>query len=250
MGKTYMALLRSEKENAQKLLQPVPVPSQDWTPVLWDPLGGIPQLVPEWFKELKTRLDVNPANRDVKTILFTSTSLKSGCSSIAAAFAKCLSMDFNKRVLLIDVNIRNSNLQNYFGNEYIQDIEEMLADNKLGFSQSPEKWSRKLHVISCDSQEADSSCFFASDRFKHAIDSAKEIFDYIILDSSPITLFSETRTISAKVDGVILIIEAGKTRRQAALRAKREIESAGGTFLGSVLNKRKFYIPNWLYRRL
>jgi Mrp family chromosome partitioning ATPase len=78
----------------------------------------------------------------------------------------------------------------------------------------------------------------------------RESFDYLILDAPPVTIFSETQVISSKVDGVILILESGKTRRQVAQKAKKEIEAAGGNFLGVVLNKRKFYIPKWLYKRL
>ena len=52
------------------------------------------------------------------------------------------------------------------------------------------------------------------------------------------------------MDGVVIVIEAGKTREQVAVRAKKELEEAGGKVLGVVLNKRKFYIPEWIYKRL
>ena len=47
-----------------------------------------------------------------------------------------------------------------------------------------------------------------------------------------------------------LVLEAGKTRRQVAIRARKELEEAGGKLLGVVLNKRRYYIPDWIYRRL
>lgn len=248
MGKTYEAIIRAEKEQSQKFLQSVPETNR--TPVLWDPRYDIFQLAPEWFKELKTRLELNHAGRDVKSILFTSTALQNGCSSVAAGFARCLSINFQKRVLLMDVNTRNQSLHMFFGNEFIQKIEELLKDNPLVFPHLQNAHPCRLQVINCSSQTDETVSLFSTERFNLLLSSAREIFDYIILDSSPIALFPETRILSAKVDGVILIIEAGKTRRQAALRAKKEIEGSGGVFLGSVLNKRKFYIPKWLYRRL
>jgi Mrp family chromosome partitioning ATPase len=54
--------------------------------------------------------------------------------------------------------------------------------------------------------------------------------------------------LSRKADGVILVVDAGRTKRRAGLWAKQQIDDAGGKILGVVLNKRKFYIPNWLYR--
>ena len=49
---------------------------------------------------------------------------------------------------------------------------------------------------------------------------------------------------------MVLVLEAGKTRKQVAVRAKQELEEAGGKLLGVVLNRRKFYIPEWIYKRL
>ena len=77
-----------------------------------------------------------------------------------------------------------------------------------------------------------------------------EKFDYIILDAPPVPKFSECWVLCTKVDGVILVLEAGKTRRQVALRAKKALEEAGGRLLGVVLNKRKYYIPQAIYNRL
>jgi Mrp family chromosome partitioning ATPase len=56
--------------------------------------------------------------------------------------------------------------------------------------------------------------------------------------------------ICGKVDGVVMVIESGKTRKQVALRAKKDIVEAGGKVLGVVLNKRRYHIPKWIYRRL
>jgi Mrp family chromosome partitioning ATPase len=75
-------------------------------------------------------------------------------------------------------------------------------------------------------------------------------FDYIILDGPPAISSPEVRFISSKVDGTILMLESGKTRRHVALKAKRDIEMAGGHFIGVVLNRRKYYIPKWIYKRL
>jgi Mrp family chromosome partitioning ATPase len=52
------------------------------------------------------------------------------------------------------------------------------------------------------------------------------------------------------VDGVILIVGSGKTRRQVALKAKKELEDAGARILGIVLNRRKYHVPAWVYRHL
>ena len=52
------------------------------------------------------------------------------------------------------------------------------------------------------------------------------------------------------VDGVVLVVEAEKTRWPVALNVKEKTEQGGGRVLGVVFNKRKYYIPEWLYRRI
>ena len=49
---------------------------------------------------------------------------------------------------------------------------------------------------------------------------------------------------------MLFVVASGKTRRQAAIRAKTELEAAGTKILGIILNQRKHYIPKWIYRRL
>jgi Mrp family chromosome partitioning ATPase len=91
---------------------------------------------------------------------------------------------------------------------------------------------------------------FESKRFDTFLENVREEFDYVILDSAPLPSFAEARVLCEKVDGVVLVVESGKIRRQVALRAKKELEDAGAQILGVVLNKRKYHIPEWLYKRL
>ena len=55
---------------------------------------------------------------------------------------------------------------------------------------------------------------------------------------------------AAGEDGVVLVVESEKTRWEVAESARKWIKSGNGNVLGVVLNKRKYHIPNWLYRRL
>jgi Mrp family chromosome partitioning ATPase len=57
-------------------------------------------------------------------------------------------------------------------------------------------------------------------------------------------------TLARRVDGIVLVVEAGRTSKYQVERAAKLIEEAGGNFLGYVLNKRRYPIPGWLYRLL
>ncbi|HEV2884254.1 MAG TPA: hypothetical protein VGW36_05315 [Pyrinomonadaceae bacterium] len=75
-------------------------------------------------------------------------------------------------------------------------------------------------------------------------------FDYVLIDCSSLAVSSEAATLAPIVDGISVVVKAAKTRRSQIQRCQQIIESAGGNFLGFVLNQRQYPVPSWLYRRL
>jgi protein-tyrosine kinase len=80
-------------------------------------------------------------------------------------------------------------------------------------------------------------------------DKLKEKFDLILIDSSSDVNTSESVAISRNVDGVILVVEAEKTRRKTLKNIKTRIDANGGTIIGVIFNKRKYYIPEYIYKK-
>jgi Mrp family chromosome partitioning ATPase len=78
----------------------------------------------------------------------------------------------------------------------------------------------------------------------------RQRFDLILIDSPPATTSTDGLALSPKVDGVIFVVEAEKTRLPVAESARDRIKRSGGNILGIVLNKRQFYIPEWIYNKL
>jgi cellulose biosynthesis protein BcsQ len=75
-------------------------------------------------------------------------------------------------------------------------------------------------------------------------------FDYVLIDCPSLKVSSDATTLAPIVDGVAVVVEAGRTRRDQIHRTKKVIEQVGGNFLGFVLNQRRYPVPGWLYRRL
>ena len=80
--------------------------------------------------------------------------------------------------------------------------------------------------------------------------SLRKGFDFVLIDSPPIALSEESLVLCPHADGMILVIEAEKTRSQVAYNLKERVTKAGGKVLGCVFNKQRHYIPEWIYRRL
>jgi Mrp family chromosome partitioning ATPase len=70
------------------------------------------------------------------------------------------------------------------------------------------------------------------------------------MDAAPVGTYPECAVLCDKVDSVILVVKHGSTRREVVVRTREIITRAGGKILGVVLNRRRFPIPEFLYRRL
>jgi len=78
----------------------------------------------------------------------------------------------------------------------------------------------------------------------------KQTFDLVLVDSWSVAVPPKPVLFSPHVDGVVMVVDAGKTRWQIAERQKRELTSQGGNVLGVILNNRTYPIPDSIYRRL
>lgn len=85
---------------------------------------------------------------------------------------------------------------------------------------------------------------------RDCIDFLRTQVDYAILDCGSLKRSGDLLSVAPFVDGVILVIEANRTRREQVSYAERTIEAAQGQILGHVLNKRTYAVPDWIYRRL
>jgi hypothetical protein len=75
-------------------------------------------------------------------------------------------------------------------------------------------------------------------------------FAHTIIDCPALEESGDLLSVAPFVDGVIVVVEANRTRREQPYQAEQSIVAAGGTLLGYILNKRSYEVPQWLYRRL
>jgi len=90
----------------------------------------------------------------------------------------------------------------------------------------------------------------ASKELPVMLDALRERFDLVVIDAPPLNAGSDAALLSSVVDGVVLVVEAGRARWQAVRSGMEQIAAQGGTVLGVVLNRRRRYIPECIYRRL
>ncbi len=248
MGKTHEALERAEKEFQGNIQE---TPNDSHMMIVVKRPGKFPMQIPsDRFQEVKTKLDTCFPLGSVKTILFTGTAHGVGCTTTAAGFANTMAQHCRRNVLLIDANLRSPRLHEVFNIEYNQGLTDLLTkeENKISLFKKVDQGN--LYLIPCGKKVSVPQAIFESTRFARILKLMREKFDYVILNAPPVNSYAETKVMGKKVDCVILVIESGKTRKQVALKAKQELENAGAKVLGVILNRRKHYIPEFIYRRL
>jgi len=185
-----------------------------------------------------------------RSVLLVGSRSMEGTSTVARELAKAVSSRMEKEVLLIDCDGSCNGLV-YPDMDPDLDLEETLATGK------------DLEKALCQVDGTSLSILplfrWAASARPQAVDlsrggsfwnSLRQRFELVIVDFPPAMIFSNLPSIVSLVDGVIIVVEAEKTRWQAALAVKEKIIKSGGTVLGIVFNKRQHYIPQFIYNRL
>ena len=248
MGNTFKALERAEKEfkivNGQAAVDSeekhmLAVPDKSRATVATGRVAG-----------LKTKLMTRYNRSSVKTIMITGTAHGSGASTTAIHLATALAKDSKLKVLLVDANFRTPGLHKVFHTSFFGGVYDLINKEDAKSLKFLNVGPGEMYLLPSGVNQAVDNGYFESDQFSMLIQATRKSFDYVIVDCASVGEFPDCQAICATVDGVILVIESGKTRRQVALRAKKELEDSGGRVLGVVLNRRKHYIPEWIYKRL
>lgn len=249
MGKTHQALQRAEKEHQETYLtlrSSKDLPSIPPPPSV--PATTATQYLDQ-YESLKTSLLSRYRPEELKTMVFTSSSFNDGTSTTAANFAQALARDTWRSVFLIDANLRHPCLHEMFDVDYRNGLSNFLEDENISIPQF-KKIKSNFYLHTTGSLRHHSFGLFHSAKFDNYLEIARKNFDHVILDCPPVPTYPETRVIAGKADGVVFILNSGKTSQNAVLRAKKDLEEVGAKLLGVVLNKREYHIPEWLYRKL
>jgi MinD-like ATPase involved in chromosome partitioning or flagellar assembly len=180
-----------------------------------------------------------------RVVAFTSACSGEGVSYVVNTIAKELATQTHKRVLAVDA----AGLQNIRVPEPSQitrHCSETQLDNLLTLN--AEKAASGLVGLPSRASLPD---WHANTEYRVAcLKALRWNFDYVVIDCPSLAVSSDATLLAPIIDGVSIVVQAGKTRRGQIQRTRETVESNGGNFLGFVLNQRRYSIPNWLYQRL
>jgi len=248
MAKIYEAL-----ENAQqgrKGLEKLEIPSS--RPFI--PLSALPSIL-----SLDMEDEMISLHHSIESILpepkrriiqFIGSSEGEGTSTIVREFARVSALKFGEVVLLMEADHHRPDQHLFFNLKPDHGWEEVVQNDEP-IDQALYQIGKTNLFISPISQSSSLNYqTFDSPRISAFLEKLRNRFDLILIDSSPANTSPNGFGLSQKVDGVVLVFEAEKTRWPVAQSVKERIIRSGGKILGIVFNKRRYHIPEFIYKRL
>jgi capsular exopolysaccharide synthesis family protein len=201
---------------------------------------------------LRNSIDSEMRDKGTRVIMFTSALPGEGKSTIAVFLARMMAVNEMEKIAIVDCAVRNPQIHKFFGINNQKGIIDYLS-GEASFSDIIHTIDGGILDVVTVGVARDANIvqsLFRSDRMNTYISEMAENYDYVLVDSSSILNAPETPILSSQMDGIILVVQAGKTKREVIRRAMLDTNKQGGKFIGSVLNRKKYYIPEFIYKRV
>jgi len=201
-----------------------------------------------YYKGLIGQMEIALPQLSSRVLLLSSAMGGEGTTEVVVGLGLTLAAGLGRKTAVIDCNSRDPEIHKRFGvddvglDEHLKGI--LPLEQALVNTTVPNLYVMPLGAGLTSLARID------RDKFKGMVARLRDKFEYVLIDTAAVGVNPEASTLCDMVDGVVLVVRHGGTRREVLRRAKDMVERSGGRILGAVLNKRKFPIPEFLYRRL
>ena len=230
---------------------PAPEPAPAWAQAPTDgslvplPLLGGVEMSEDAVREttaLRLNLENALADRVTRSVMFLCAQAGEGTSTVALQFAQSLAQA-DARVLFVDAHAARPVCYADDSQRYGV-LDPHVASPALAGVMTP-----NLAAIPV-TEEAVRAGIVSAAMSRSIIDAAVGTFDWVVLDGPPVVESPEAASLAAQVDGVVMVLHAGRIKRPVVTRAVEVLRKNGGHVLGTVLNRRVHEIPGFIYRRI
>ncbi len=205
--------------------------------------GGLTKLVTldqlssvvEAYRMLRTSVLLSAAGAPPRTILFTSGQPGEGKTTTAINTAISLAQ-LGSSVLLIDADLRRPTVHRVFKMNQSYGLSTFLSRQVDIDPLLHKLWVPNLSVLPCGPIPPNPAELISSKRMEVLLRTLSERYDHILIDSPPLINVTDPVILSTMVDGVILVVQAGRSTRDVVRRARQELTSVGAKVFGVVLN--------------
>jgi capsular exopolysaccharide synthesis family protein len=189
----------------------------------------------EAFRQLRTNLQFVDADRPARVMVVTSSVGSEGKSTTAANLALSFA-ETEKSVLLIEGDLRRPRVSDYLGIERSVGLTNVLA-GQAKIDEVLQPWGRgNLTVLPSGTVPPNPSELLGSEGMQELLAQFRTRYDLVIIDAPPLLPVTDAAVVSVIADGAVVIVRAGKTKRQQLASAMASLRSVDARILGCVLN--------------
>ncbi len=199
---------------------------------------------------LAQRVFLPQSDTSPRMVVFAGVNPGDGCTGFCASVAGTLAQNGLGPICIVEANFRSPTLHTLFGMANHRGLSDaLLRDGPIRSFAKP-VGSESLWLLPSGTRALDSPNLLSSERIRARLDELRDEFSLIVIDAPSLTRYTDALAIGQLADGMVLVLEAETTRREAAQLAVSTLRSAKIPILGAVLNNRKFPIPESVYKLL
>ena len=193
--------------------------------------------VSEAYRSIRTNIQFSSIDKKIKTILVTSSKQDEGKSTVISNMAVSFAALEEKKVLIIDADLRNPSVHRKFSLTNTYGLTEILSGQK-NFKQVAQNTEiNNLQIIAAGKMPPNPSEMLISKKMKEFIKTLEESYDYIFIDTPPIGVITDAGAIANYSDATILVVGSGETDIEMAKITKEKLEKVKANIIGVILNK-------------
>jgi non-specific protein-tyrosine kinase len=189
----------------------------------------------EAYRTLRTNIQFSSLDKPIHTLLVTSTAPDEGKSTTLANLAVTMAQA-EQRVALVDCDLRRPVLHTLFHLSNEHGLTNSILDTEDAPLPLQETTVTGLRVLTSGPLPPRPADLLGSRRMGMIIERLKQAADMVLFDTPPVTAVTDAAVLSTHLDGVLLVLQAGKTRRDRAREARRLLEKVQANIVGVVLN--------------
>jgi protein-tyrosine kinase len=197
--------------------------------------GDSGKIVGERFRTLRSRLYQIAGTRTLRRVLITSSLPTEGKTFVATNLVRSIIRQADRRVLLIDADLRAPNLHVALGAPSSPGLSDYLRGAADEYAIVQNSVANNLCFIPCGSKASNPSELLLSERMQILLECVTPAFDWVILDSPPALPVHDASSLADLCDGVLFVVRAGETDYEVAKKGSLEFREKN--LLGVVLNQ-------------
>lgn len=194
-----------------------------------------PFSVIEAYKTLRVNIQFVCPHDGCKVICITSSVAHAGKTTTTLNLAYTFSQN-KQKVLVIDSDLRASHITRDLNLVERKGLSTILSSSECNLSNVVQRVDDYLDIIVAGKNPPNPSELLGSERMAHLIEEAKKNYDYILIDSAPVSVVSDALVFKDYIDGYVLVVRSGYSTQKLIKLAVNSIEKIGGKVLGFILN--------------